>query len=470
MISTSLGDVATIVQGRLHNADPNTRVTGKVEFDSRNVGPGDVFLAIAGEHADGHDFAGRAVENGAVGVLAQHELDLPCVLITDPMLAITQLASTMASRLSAIRIGITGSSGKTSTKDLLAQVLAAAGPTVAPPGSFNNELGFPYTVLMADADTSFLVLEASARGIGHIRALSAIAQPRIGIVLNVGRAHLGEFGSVAAIAQAKGELVEALPAATEGGVAVLNADDPRVIAMASRTTAAIRTFGVGESLAGSPLDVAARDVALDAMGRASFRLQARGEHHPVQLRLHGLHHVSNALAAAAAAVECGLPVAEVARSLSEATAQSHWRMEVVETTDDITIVNDAYNANPESMQAAIRATVQLAHGRRTVAVLAHMAELGPASDAAHEALGKLAMDAGISRLLVVGEHARPILLGAAGGPGQSDQSEWVPDVTAAIDRLSDILEPGDVVLIKGSRAAGMERVAHALITRRGARP
>ena len=202
MISTSLDDVATIVQGRLHNADPNTRVTGKVEFDSRNVGPGDVFLAIAGEHADGHDFAGRAVENGAVGVLAQHELDLPCVLITDPMLAITQLASTMASRLSAIRIGITGSSGKTSTKDLLAQVLAAAGPTVAPPGSFNNELGFPYTVLMADADTRFLVLEASARGIGHIRALSAIAQPRIGIVLNVGRAHLGEFGSVAAIAQA----------------------------------------------------------------------------------------------------------------------------------------------------------------------------------------------------------------------------------------------------------------------------
>ncbi|MGH8861377.1 MAG: UDP-N-acetylmuramoyl-tripeptide--D-alanyl-D-alanine ligase, partial [Jatrophihabitantaceae bacterium] len=351
-------------------------------------------------------------------------------------------------------VGVTGSSGKTSTKDLLAGVLGAAGPTVAPAGSANNELGHPHTVLQADAGTRFLVLEMGARGIGHIRHLARIAPPRIGAVLNVGTAHLGEFGSREVIAQAKGELVEALP---PDGVAVLNADDPLVAAMAARTPARVITFG-------RDADVRAADVRLDAFGRPAFTLRARGAAIPVRLRLVGAHQVGNALAAAAVALGADLPIEQTAQALTAAVPASRWRMELSERADGLLVVNDAYNANPESMRAALDALVSVARGRtgRTFAVLGQMAELGPAGKAEHEAIGRRAAELAVSRVIAVGDAARPIQQAAALEGSWDGEASWVPDADAAVALLRDELRHDDVVLVKASRAASLERVALAI--------
>jgi UDP-N-acetylmuramoyl-tripeptide--D-alanyl-D-alanine ligase len=473
MIGMTVAEVVQLVGGRPHGIDLALAVHGKVEFDSRKVQPGDLFLAIKGEHADGHDFAQAALAAGAVAVLGSRELDgrasdgsesdgsesvVPCIVVDDPIAAITALATETAHRLPATVIELTGSAGKTSTKDLLAQLLERHGRTIAPPESFNNELGFPYTVLLADEATEYLVLEASARGIGHIRQLTRIAPPAVAAVLNVGSAHLGEFGSVAAIAQAKGELVEAL---RPDGLAVLNADDPRVLAMADRTTARVVTFGERPDA-----DVRAERLALDDGGRARFELVAGDQRAAVALRLLGEHQVSNALAAAAVALQLGMPLPAVAAALSAAVPRSHWRMEATEVAG-VTVLNDAYNANPESMQAALKSLATLAGGgggrRRSIAVLGQMAELGSAALAAHDAIGRLAARLDVSLLVVVGELARPIAAGAAREGSWTGQPQWVPDRDAAVRLLLPQLRPGDVVLVKGSRAAGLERVAQALI-------
>jgi UDP-N-acetylmuramoyl-tripeptide--D-alanyl-D-alanine ligase len=460
MIELTLGEIAAIVDGRLHEADPGARVTGTVEFDSRRIGPGGLFLALPGERVDGHDFVAAASANGALASIVTRSVAGPSIVVEDGFTALAELAAAVIRRLpDTVVVAITGSSGKTSTKDLLAQVLSRLGPTVAPPGSFNNELGHPYTVLRATPDTRYLVLETSARGIGHIRFLAGIAPPRIGVVLNVGSAHLGEFGTREAIAQAKGELVEAL---TTDGVAVLNADDPLVATMASRTGARVVT--VGEA---ADADVRAADVTLDELGRPAFTVLASAERARVQLRLVGAHHVGNALAATAVALECGMPLPELAAALSAATPASRWRMEVSERRDGVLVINDAYNANPESMRAALDALAAVVRSRRSAggrsfAVLGEMAELGPAGPAEHEALGRLAARLGVARVVAVGERARPIRHGAALEGSESGESSWVPDVEAAIALLRAELRPGDVVLVKASRAASLERVALAI--------
>jgi UDP-N-acetylmuramoyl-tripeptide--D-alanyl-D-alanine ligase len=459
VIKLSLGEITTIVGGRLHEADPATLVTGSVEYDSRAVTAGGLFLALPGERADGHDFAAAVYARGAVAVIATRAVDGPRIEVGDGVAAITALAAAVAARLPATVVGITGSSGKTSTKDLLAQVLGDAGPTVAPSGSMNNELGHPYTVLRADLATSFLVLEMGARGVGHIRHLAEIAPPRIGVVLNIGSAHLGEFGSRQATALAKGELVEALPAE---GVAVLNADDPLVAAMASRTRARVLTFGEsGEA------DVRAKDIEVDELGRASFTLHIDAQAAPVSLRVVGEHQVSNALAAASVAAAVGRSVHEIALSLSAAVAASRWRMEITERDDGVLIINDAYNANPESMRAALKTLASLARSRRdrgarSFAVLGPMGELGPTSPEEHDALGRLAVRLDISQVIAVGELAKPIQHGAALEGSWNEESLWVADVDAAVALLRELLAPGDVVLVKASRAASLERVALAI--------
>jgi UDP-N-acetylmuramoyl-tripeptide--D-alanyl-D-alanine ligase len=470
MIEMSLAEVAAVTGGRLHRTTGEERVTA-VEFDSRQVGPGGLFLALPGERADGHDFAAAAVAAGGVAVLAARDVDAPAVVVppaepgslatgsylaaTDPdgsgaavLAALARLAAHNVAALARSEgdgltvVGVTGSSGKTSTKDLLAAVLAPLGPTVAPPGSFNNELGLPWTALRADATTRHLVLELSARGPGHIAALCRVAQPRVGVVLNVGRAHLGEFGSPEAIAQAKGELVEALP---EHGVAVLNADDPAVAAMAPRTRARVITVGRSPGA-----DVRADDVVLDA-GRARFRLVTAQGSADVGLRLVGAHHVGNALAAAAVALECGATPEGVAAALSGAAPASRWRMEVTDRPDGVTVINDAYNANPESMRAAVQALAALGGDtRRTWAVLGRMAELGDESAAAHAETAAVAAELGVDELITV---AAPEY-----GAGRA-----VANRDAALALLRAELAPGDVVLVKASRAAGLDRLADALL-------
>ena len=464
MIDMTLAEVAAVTGGRLHRATGGERITS-VEFDSRQVGPGGLFLALPGERADGHDFAAAAVAAGAAAVLAAREVDAPAVIVppaepgslatgsylaaTDPdgagaavLAGLARLAAHNVASLDGLTVvGVTGSSGKTSTKDLLATVLTPLGPTVAPPGSFNNELGLPWTALRAGAATRHLVLELSARGPGHIAALCRVAQPRIGVVLNVGSAHLGEFGSQEAIAQAKGELVEALP---DEGVAVLNADDPAVAAMASRTRARVVTVGRAPGA-----DVRADDVVLDA-GRARFRLVAPQGAAEVALRLVGAHHVGNALAAAAVALECGGTPDGVAAALSGAAPASRWRMEVTDRADGVTVINDAYNANPESMRAALQALASVGSGRRTWAVLGRMGELGDRSAAAHAETAAVAAELEVDELVTVDAPDY--------GAGRA-----VADVAAALDVLRAELAPGDVVLVKASRAAGLDRLADALV-------
>jgi UDP-N-acetylmuramoyl-tripeptide--D-alanyl-D-alanine ligase len=367
--------------------------------------------------------------------------------------------------LPAARIaGITGSSGKTSTKDLAAQLVERLGPTIAPAGSFNNEFGHPLTVLRADAATRYLVLELSARGLGHIAYLCRVAPPRYGVVLNVGHAHAGEFGGLDQVARAKGELPEALPA---DGVAILNADDPRVLAMAARTQARVVTFSCAP---GSDAPVRAADIRLDDLGRPGFTLLTPAGSAPVTLRLHGAHNVPNALAAAALAGELGLDLDGIADGLRAAVARSRWRMEVHQRGDGVTVINDAYNANPESVRAALDALSHLAGNGRGFAVLGHMAELGDTSRASHEDIGEYAArvaDSGLAVLIAVGEEAAPLLDGARRVRSWTGEAHAVPDGAAALELLANRLKPSDVVLVKASRAAHLEGVASALLGEAG---
>lgn len=459
MIALTLAEVAAFTGGDL-TGSPDAAVTGAVTLDSRTVSGGDLFVAVPGERVDGTEFLAAAATAGAVGAITTRPDDaLPCVVVADPVEALGRLAAGVHARLvdgGLLTLAITGSSGKTSTKDLLGQVLATAGPTVSPPGSYNNDIGLPLTVLSADEQTRFLVLEMGARGIGHIARLCRVARPRVGVVLNVGSAHLGEFGSPDGIAAAKGELVEALP---EDGTAVLNADDPRVIGMAPRTVA--RVVSTGRA---ADARVRAVGVTLDEAARARFTIAAGGEEHPVALQVVGEHQVANALSAAGAALAAGMTPAEVASALSAAEPRSRWRMEVSRRDDGITVVNDAYNANPESMRAALAALAGLAATRR-IAVLGGMAELGPDAAAQHVRLGRDAVAAGVDLIVAVGADAVGIADGAAAaGRRAGEESVHVPDRASALELLSEVLRPGDVVLVKASRSYGLELLAADLLT------
>ncbi len=492
MIELTLAQIAEIVGGRLADVSAEEahriRVTGTVEFDSRKVTPGGLFLALPGARTDGHDFAATAVAAGAVAVLAARPVGAPAVVV-DPvapepgsvgtagvlehdadgsgaavLAALARLAAAVAAELVAgglTIVGITGSSGKTSTKDLIAAVLAPLGEVIAPPGSFNNELGHPWTVLRATPSTDFLVLEMSARHPGNIAALAGIAPPMIGAVLNVGTAHLGEFGSREAIAETKSELPQAVP---QSGVVILNADDPVVAAMAAKAAARVVRVGRGAD----DLDVRADGVTLDPLARPSFTLHAGAGEVPVNLAVHGDHQVSNALIAAAVALECGATLEQVAASLSAAGPVSRHRMQVSTRADGVTIINDAYNANPDSMSAGLKALAWMSRGgapkRRSFAVLGEMAELGDDAISEHDRIGRLAVRLDVSRLIVVGS-GRPMsamLHGAVMEGSWGSEATSVADADAALALLRAELQSGDVVLVKASNSAGLGPLADAL--------
>jgi UDP-N-acetylmuramoyl-tripeptide--D-alanyl-D-alanine ligase len=456
VIPLSLAEIARATGAQLADgADPAELVTGPVVIDSREVAPGSLFAALPGTRTDGHAFAAAAVRAGAAAVLAARPVGCPALLVPDVEAALGTLARAVVDRLPALTVvGITGSAGKTTTKDLTAQLVETLGPTVAPRDSFNNEIGHPLTVLRVTEQTRYLVSELAARGPGHITHLCQIAPPRLGAVLCVGHAHAGEFGGLDAIAAAKGELPAALP---PDGVAVLNADDHRVAAMAARTRAEVVTFGRS---AGA--QVRADTVRCDEAGRAGFTLVTPAGSAPVQLRLYGEHHVYNALAAAALAVELGMPVADVGAGLSAADARSRWRMEVTRLPDGVTVVNDAYNANPDSVRAAIAAVAAMARGGRGFAVLGHMTELGADADRLHQQAGADAAAAGLAGLIVVGEQATPMLAGASGVRDWQGELSYVPDAAAALSALRERLRDGDVVLVKASHSIHLERLALAL--------
>ena len=466
MITLTVAELASVVGGTVTGASEDearsTIVDGPVVTDSREAGPGGLYIARVGEHADGHDFVEGAARLGAVAALVSRPVPgAVCVVVADTQEAFATLAREVVARVPGLEVvAITGSSGKTSTKDVLGAVLTAMGPTVAPTGSYNSEVGVPLTVCRVTEETRYLVVEMGARGAGHVRYLTEMAPPRIGVVLNVGTAHLGEFGSREAIGRAKSELVQALPA---DGVAVLNADDDIVRAMAP--SCAGRVVLVGES---PDAHVRATSVELGVDGSPSFDvLTAAGPGH-VRLGLVGRHHVGNALSVLAVVLELGLPLPEAILALETARPTSRWRMEVTERPDGVTVVNDAYNANPDSMRAALAALEQLGRDRRTWAVLGPMLELGEEEGPLHAQVGADAVARGVSELLVVGDLARSTAAGAEAalaahaGPGSRTRVRHVPDADSAEEVLRRELRRGDVALFKSSRDAGLRLLGDRL--------
>jgi UDP-N-acetylmuramoyl-tripeptide--D-alanyl-D-alanine ligase len=471
MLAITAQEIADATGGALIGGATGTeQVTGEARIDSRAVREGDLFAAFHGENVDGHRFVGPARDAGAALALVTDEVDVPAVRVADVERALSdlaraQLASARARREDLRVVALTGSAGKTGTKDLLGALLREAGPTVAPAGSHNNELGLPLTVLSLTEDTRFLVLEMGARGIGHIAHLTAIARPDVSLVLNVGSAHLGEFGSVEAIAQAKGEIVEALE---PSGRAILNADDARVARMASRTSAPVTTWGMASG------DVRIQDLRLDDQARARLTLavpegvtRLDGSAVPagtreITLDLLGEHQALNAVAAATAALVLGMDLDEISSILPRLHVSSGQRMEAVHAARDVLILNDAYNANPDSMRQALKTLAHLGRTRRTIAVLGEMLELGEDSLRLHDEVGRLAVRLNISQLIAVGPGARLIHRGACLEGSFGDESEEVPDLGAALERLVEIVEPGDVVLLKSSRDAGLRTLAEPL--------
>lgn len=488
MIALTAAQIAEAVSGTLSaTLDPAT-VLVHVTPDSREVtAEGTLYVAKPGERADGHDFIDAALGAGAAAVLAERATHAPdgaahpAIIVEDAVLAMGALAREVVRRIRGHSpttvIGITGSAGKTTTKDLLAALLATQGPTVAPVGSYNGEVGVPLTVFRAELDTRFLVVEMGADHVGNIAYLCDIVRPDIGVVLMVGTAHAGSFGGVANIARTKGELVEALG---PDGVAVLNLDDERVAGMAARTAAPITWFTADErGVARAAEDVAAgrasglvaaRDVRADDQERPVFDLQVGTDEaavrHPVASGLTGLHHVHNVLAAAAAAHAAGMDPAEIARGLDGLGPASRFRMERTDRADGVTIINDAYNANPESMRAALRtlATLGRSSGRRTWAVLGEMLELGDARVREHTLVGESVVRLNIAQLLVVGAGARPLYIGALNEGSWGEEAHFVDDATQAEAFLAEHLRPGDLVLVKSSNGVGLAALGERLAT------
>lgn len=452
MIARTLSTIALEVGGRLEGEDATAE---RVVTDSRDVGARALFVALRGERTDGALFVPEAFERGAVGVLVHEDTPSsgPTIVVGSTGDALLRLASAERDRMAGRVVGIAGANGKTSTKDMAAAVLARRYGVHASPGSFNNEIGLPMTLLGAPHGAEWIVAELGARRKGDVALLCEVARPEVVVVTNVGVAHLEIFGSWEAIVEASAEPVEAIP---PSGLAVLNADDPVVTGYASRCRGRVITFGVHPSA-----DVRAEDVVLDEAGVASFTIIDGDRKQPVSLAVAGEHMVSNALAAAAVGLQLGVPIEACAAALGEARV-SGWRMETFTTPGGVRVVNDAYNANPESMAAALKAARVIARDARLIAVLGHMAELGPIADEEHERLGELAARLRVERLITVGKDARLI---AVAGVREGVE----PDNVAAYDDPGDALadvrthaHPGDVVLFKGSRVAGLETLAEAL--------
>lgn len=465
MIELNAAEIAAITGGELVGAaaDPSISVTSATT-DSREAGPAALFIAKPGEFSDGHLFVARAFEAGAELALTERPVTndagevFPGIVVPDAVAAMGQLAAEIVRRLRAegplTVIGITGSAGKTTTKDLLAGLLRSHGPTVAPVGSYNGEVGVPLTIFSAGHGTRYLVVEMGATGIGHITYLTDMVRPDIGVVLCVGSAHAGEFGGVENIARAKGELAAAV--APEGTV-VLNGDDIRVAAMDKRTTANVLLFTSStDELPGNHATLRALDAGTDEQGRPVFTLEfPNGEQHRVESGLIGAHHTANLLAAAGAALAAGIAPADIAAGLSGQKAASRWRMERTDRADGVTVINDAYNANPESVRAALRTLAELGSGRRTWAVLGEMLELGDQSVTEHDAIGRYVVRLNISKLIVVGTGARAMHTGAVMEGSWGDESTFVSSPEEAEAILESSLEPGDIVLFKSSNGAGL---------------
>ncbi|MEV7694528.1 UDP-N-acetylmuramoyl-tripeptide--D-alanyl-D-alanine ligase [Microbacterium sp. NPDC089189] len=458
MIALTLSSIAAVLGGTLQLAGDDTvdtLVSGMVDTDSREIRPGDVFVAKPGEVTDGHLFVDTAVAAGAVLAIVERPVDarVSQIVVADVIVALADLARHVVRTVrdeGMLRIvGITGSNGKTTTKNLLARILEPEGPTVAPRASFNNEVGAPLTMLRVTRDTRFLVSEFGASAPGEIARLAGLVQPDVGVVLMVGMAHAGGFGGIEATFHAKSELVRAV---RPGGLAVLNADDARVRDMAPIAAdggLAVRWFGTSPEA-----EVRATDIEVTASG-TQFVLHLDGVSVPVSLRVLGAHHVMNALAALATATALGVEVHDAVARLEAVELAERWRMQPL-GSDRVRIINDAYNASPDSMSAALRTLAQITEpGQRMVAVLGAMSELGEYAGDEHDRIGELAVRLRIPRIVVIGDAARRMFLAAVAEGSWSDEVVFFADADSAYEYLMGELRDGDRVLVKSSNSAGL---------------
>lgn len=445
MIPLTIGDIAEIVEGVVHG-DSSTIVTREPFFDSRKIVPGGLFLALKGANEDGHDYVEEAIAGGAASALTTRPIASNCIVVSDVLIAIGKLAAEVRKRLPEMKVvGITGSQGKTTTKDITRHVLSLMGETVAPEQSFNNDLGVPLTLLRASERTNFCVLEMGARHVGDIARLVNIARPNVGVVLVVGSAHIGEFGSRERIAETKSEIISNLPA---DGTSILGTYDEFTPLMGKKAPGSVIYFGEKSSC-----DVRAADIEIRE-GCAHFDLVTSAGREPVALRLIGRHQVPNALAAAAIASAFGMPLEKIVSGLSTAEVSSKWRMEISHL-GSILLINDSYNANPESMKAALETLRYFAQerGGRAWAFLGRMHELGANSKSDHEEIIATAERLEIDHIVAVNTPEY--------GGDNGNLVEHVASFEEAL-AISAEITSGDVILVKGSRAEGLEKLSQLL--------
>jgi UDP-N-acetylmuramoyl-tripeptide--D-alanyl-D-alanine ligase len=453
MIRVTAAELAKVLSAKLVG-EGAIEITGSVETDSRLIGLGGLFIAKPGEKLDGHDFVADAKDKGAVLAIVQQrvDVDIAQLVVSDSVLALGELAAWLISVLKSKGklkvVGITGSNGKTTTKNMLRAILSKIGNTIAPIESFNNKVGAPISILRADLDTEFLVVEMGAEGLGSIAYLAKLARPDIGVILKVGMAHAGEFGGIENTAIIKGELAEAL---SSDGQLVLNADDAMVSSMKDRTKAKVHFFGTSPEL-----EYSASEIALSKSG-TSFELKwPSGDSSKIQLGILGEHHIMNALAAASVATLLGATKQQIVGALEAMELAERWRMQRIVRPDGVTVINDAYNASPDSMKAALQTLAQLGKmGSRTIAVLGEMAELGEYSIHEHDSIGRLVVRLNIDQLVVVGERAKLIHMGASQEGSWDGESQFFVSIAEALEYLRGILTDGDTVLVKSSKSANL---------------
>lgn len=462
MIAISLEEIAKAIDAELVG-DGSIVVSGSVETDSRQVTSGGLFVAKPGEVTDGHAFVESAVANGAVAVIVEHQVQtsVPQLIVKDSVLALGLFAKHVVAKVKSLGelkiIGVTGSNGKTTTKNMLREVLATAGSTIAPEESFNNEVGAPYSMLKVEEKTRFLVVEMGAGGPGTIRYLAEMCKPDIGIELKVGLAHAGEFGGISETERIKAELVEEL---SSSGTAILNFDDERVMHMTSKTKAKITTFGLGE---GS--DYSASNVSISLAG-TSFEYSAPdGFNSSVNLQILGEHHVYNALATLTTAEVLGIDRNAAIAALENMKLAEKWRMELGVAPSGLTVINDAYNASPDSMKAALQTLAQLGRisGKKTVAVMGEMAELGEFSVQEHDAIGRIAVRLNLGQVVVVGKGAKLIHMGASQEGSWDGESQYFDEISNALAYLREMLTGDEIVLVKSSKSANLRFLGDDLL-------
>lgn len=462
MIELSVSEIAEVLGGKLIGND-QVIITGSVETDSRLVSAGSLFVAKPGEITDGHLFIDQAKQNGAVAAIVEREstdAELPQILVSDSVAALGQLAKHV---LASVRqktelkvIGITGSNGKTTTKNMLREILSRAGETIAPIESYNNEVGAPYSILQVSKSTKYLVVELGAGGEGSIKYLADIANPDIGVVLKVGLAHVGEFGGIETTAKIKAELVRSMKS---DGLLVLNADDGYVREMAELSMAKKIWFGTS-----ADAEYRATEQNLSLAGTGFQMHWPDGATQRVELQILGEHHVMNALAAATVADQLGVDRNAIVSALEQMPLAERWRMQLHRRADGVSIINDAYNASPDSTKAALQTLAQLGRGgRRTIAVLGEMAELGAESRQQHDAIGRLVVRLNIDQLVVVGEGAKLIHMGAEQEGSWAGESKYFDSIAEASAYLRGMLMAGDLVLVKSSKSANLRHLGDELM-------